>query len=136
MSVALIIDGVLSLLLVAAIIACVVVYRRLGTIRAGQTELKGLVEDLNSAVSTAQRSVIDLKSSASEVETRLRDASVKASAMSDELSMITESGNNLADRIERGLIGAGKTAERDIGVVPTGKKKQQQEILAALREAR
>ncbi|MBL4789458.1 MAG: hypothetical protein JKY60_10565 [Kordiimonadaceae bacterium] len=135
-SMALIVDGVLALLLVAAIVACVVVYRRLGTIRAGQAELKTLVDDLNRAVSTAQRSVVDLKNSAGEVESRLRDASSKASAMSDELSFITESGNNLADRIERGLVGAGKAADRDIGAVPKAKKKQQQEILAALREAR
>ena len=55
--------------------------------------------------------------------------------------MITEAGNNLADRIERGLTGAGtgKAGGGTSGATPTQERassKQQQEILAALREAR
>jgi len=132
-----IVDGILAILLVAVIIVSLVVYRRLGTIKAGQAELRQLVDSLNMAVLDAQRSVANLKHSAVEVEERLKAETQKAKAISDELSMITEAGNNLADRIEKGLTGergSSQGAEKASDAKPA--QKQQQELLAALREAR
>lgn len=133
----LIVDGILALLLIAAIVVCILVYNRLGTIRAGQAELKSLVDQLNGAAVEAQRSVAGLKVSAEEIEGRLKLEGKKATAIADELSLMTEAGNNLADRIEKGLTSA-RSEERAGGSVPEANesKKQQQEILAALREAR
>jgi predicted PurR-regulated permease PerM len=130
-----IVDGVLAVLLVTAIVVSIIVYKRLGTIREGQAQLRELVDDLNRAVMNAQSSVAGLKKSAVEIEEILQARVQKASALADELGMITEAGNNLADRIERGLT----TANRGDTVQPKAEKassKQQQEILAALREAR
>lgn len=132
----LMVDGVLAVLLVTVIIACAFVYRRLGTIKEGQAELRLLVDQLNTAVVEAQRSVSNLKQSASEIEGRLQVETRKASALADELGLITEAGNNLADRIERGLTGAGAAPSASEVAEPKGDKKQQKEILAALREAR
>ena len=132
----LVVDGVLAILLIAAITVSIIVYRRLGTIREGQSQLRILVNDLNKAVRDAQVSVSGLKQSAIEIEDRLHQKVQKATKLADELGMITEAGNNLADRIERGLTGSGVKPET---IEETGKKassKQQQEILAALREAR
>lgn len=136
---ALMVDGILALLLLAAIVVCAFVYRRLGTIKEGQAELRVLVDQLNNAVVEAQRSVANLKQSAAEVEGRLQVEIRKANSLSDELGMITEAGNNLADRIERGLTGAGTQPKPDVAVDtsrPVKEKKQQKEILSALREAR
>ncbi|MFC3051223.1 DUF6468 domain-containing protein [Kordiimonas pumila] len=128
----LIVDSVLAVLLFAVIIVCLIVYRKLSVIKEGQTELRDLVDRLNTAVFEAQRSVGTLGKSASDIEGRLKVEVQKASAIADELSLITEAGNNLADRIEKGLTqGDGKPAI-DKGT----NKKQQEEILAALREAR
>lgn len=135
----LVVDGVLALLLVAAIVVCFFVYRRLGTIKEGQAELRLLVDQLNHAVVEAQRSVANLKQSAAEVEGRLQVETKRASSLADELGLITEAGNNLADRIERGLTGAGQQSRTDAGVASTEQvreKQQQKEILSALREAR
>ena len=132
---ALIIDVILALLLVGAIVACFIVYRRLNTIRQGQDELKVLVDQLNNAAVEAQRSVAGLKASADEIEQRLSAERQKAGILADELAMITEAGNNLADRIEKGLT-SGKAEPRDAEPETKASKKQQQEILAALREAR
>lgn len=132
---ALIIDVILALLLVGAIVACFVVYRRLNTIRQGQDELKQLVDQLNNAAIEAQRSVAGLKASADEIEQRLSAERQKAGILADELAMITEAGNNLADRIEKGLT-SGKAESRGAEPEVKASKKQQQEILAALREAR
>ncbi len=133
---ALIIDGILAVLLIAVIVVCTIVYKRLGTIKSGQTELRALVDQLNNAVVEAQRGVNGLKTSATEIENRLQLEGKKASAMADELGMITEAGNNLADRIERGLTGASASAKPTVQNEPRTNKKQQEEILAALREAR
>ncbi len=135
----LVVDGVLALLLVAAIVVCFFVYRRLGTIKEGQAELRLLVDQLNHAVVEAQRSVANLKQSAAEVEGRLQVETKRASSLADELGLITEAGNNLADRIERGLTGAGQQSRSDAGQGSTEQvreKQQQKEILSALREAR
>lgn len=132
---ALVVDIILALLLVAAIASCFMVYRRLGTIRDGQSELKLIVNQLNKATIEAQRSVVGLKSSAEEIEQRLKIERQRAGAMADELSMITEAGNNLADRIERGLTST-KTEDISAPKDTVASKKQQQEILAALKEAR
>jgi len=131
----LLIDGFLALLLVGAIVICGLVYRRLGTIREGQSELKALVDQLSGAASDAQRSVEVMKSAADEIEIRLKSESQKASGIADELSLMNEAGNNLANRIEKGLTGAGSTSSAAAAPVQENKK-QQKEILAALREAR
>lgn len=131
----LLIDGFLALLLVGAIVICGLVYRRLGTIREGQSELKALVDQLSGAASDAQRGVEVLKSAADEIEIRLKNESHKASVIADELSLMSEAGNNLADRIEKGLTGTGATSSTTTAPVQESKK-QQKEILAALREAR
>jgi len=132
----LLIDGFLALLLIGAIVVCSLVYRRLGTIRAGQSELKALVDQLSGAASDAQRGVEVLKTAADEIEARLKMESQKASVIADELSLMTEAGNNLADRIEKGLTGAGQETGPATGPEQQKSKKQQKEILAALREAR
>ena len=135
----LLIDGVLAVLLVAVIFVCFFVYRRLGTIKEGQAELRILVDQLNNAVVEAQRSVANLKQSAAEVEGRLQIETRKASSLADELGLITEAGNNLADRIERGLTGGAEHKQASsaaFAMQAEPEKKQQKEILAALREAR
>jgi hypothetical protein len=131
----LIVDGLLALLLVATITACFIVYKRLSTIKDGQAELQRLVRDLNAAAQQAQKGVAGLKASAEEVEGRLALERQKAVAMADELSLITESGNNLANRIEQGLTSRNSDVEAP-KTEKTASKKQQQAILAALREAR
>jgi len=133
---ALIVDSILAVLLVGAIIACFIVYRRLSTIREGQDELRQLVEQLNHAAVEAQRSVAGLRSSADEIEQRLSSERQRASVLADELAMITEAGNNLADRIEKGLTSEKRGEKQSLSGEDKASKKQQQEILAALREAR
>ena len=133
----LIVDGILALLLIAVIVMCLVVSRRLGAIKSGQAELRALVEQLNGAVADAQRSVVGLKSSADEIEARLKVERQKASTMADELALMTEAGNNLADRIEQKLTGSGAKVDVAGSDEPSkASRKQQEAILAALKEAR
>ena len=155
----LIIDGLLAVLLVAAIISCVLVYKKLVNLRDGQAEMKKLVEDLNGAVIEAQRTVGGLKHTAVDAEATLQTQVQKAKALTEELLMITEAGNNLADRIEKGLTSGSKANRADqqsqgaekktVGenkskqngrqaeeIEPKSFRPEQKELLAALKEAR
>lgn len=134
-----IVDGVLAVLLIAVIVVCTIVYRRLSTIREGQEQLRQLVDSLNNAVVDAQRSVGNIRQAALDADEKLGAEIKRAKSMAEELSMITEAGNNLADRIEQGLTGDKSSAPAKAAADPAepkANKKQQQEILAALREAR
>ncbi len=134
-----IVDGVLAILLIAVIVVSSVVYRRLSTIREGQEQLRQLVDSLNNAVVDAQRSVGNIRQAALDADEKLGSQIKRAKSMAEELSMITEAGNNLADRIEQGLTGERTPAPNKAAAEsaePKANKKQQQEILAALREAR
>lgn len=138
--VSLIVDGALAALMLTVIAACYFVYRRLATIKEGQTELRQLVDQLNNAVVEAQRSVKNLKHTAAQTEEKLLAETRKASSVADELSMITEAGNNLADRIERGFSERGDNTPLAGGVAAASEaqaaSKQQQDILTALKQAR
>lgn len=147
----LLIDGALIILLVVAIFACFIVYRRLEAVRKGQSEMALLVEDLNRAVGDAQTGIQTLKYTATEVESGLGSSIKEARSLRDELSIISEAANNLADRIERGVSesrardagtgseldgsGSSKTADPDKpSQAPSGKK--QKDLMSALKEAR
>ncbi|GHF29357.1 hypothetical protein GCM10017044_25760 [Kordiimonas sediminis] len=141
----LVIDGILVVLLLAAIVACILVYRRMMTIREGQAELKALVDNLNIAISEAQKSVTYLKTSSTDIEDTLKTQMIKGRALADEMAVIIEAGNNLADRIEQGLTGPGRAGAK-IGSVSNDildedetdpeRNAEQRALLEALREAR
>jgi hypothetical protein len=128
----LIINGILAVLLIAVIIVCMIVYKRLQTIRDGQVEMRELMDSLNISVLQAQKSVKDISVSSQDVEERIGIQITKASKLVDELTLITEAGNNLADRIDRNIANYGGEKPDDNETT----RKQQKEILAALKEAR
>ncbi|WP_374764500.1 DUF6468 domain-containing protein [Yunchengibacter salinarum] len=97
------IDGVLALLLIGAMITGYMVHRRLSALREGQKEMEGLVTRLDGAVNRAQHAIGDLKTEAGAAREKLEGNIRRAKSLSEELAMITEAGNNLADRIDHGL---------------------------------
>lgn len=130
----LVIDGLLAVLLISVIIVCVIVYKRLQTIRDGQVEMRELMDSLNISVLQAQKSVKDISASSKDVEERMGLQVAKATKLVDELTLITEAGNNLADRIDRNISKYGGSDSKVETAETTSK--QQKEILAALKEAR
>lgn len=129
----LVLDSILAVFLLGVIILCTVVYRKLSIIKDGQEELGKLVDSLNEAVENAQRSVKGIKEAAIESEVDLQGTIKKARSMVDELSLMTEVGNNLANRLEAGSATKGKVTKKS----PIEEQsKEQKDILAALKEAR
>lgn len=126
------IDGVLALLLIGAIVACWVVSKRLSTIREGQDELRKLVDDLNLAMTKAQKSAETIKKASSQASAQIDEEMTKARSMVDELSLMTASANNLADRLERGVETVSKSRQPE----PDSELREQKDILDKLRQAR
>lgn len=136
-----IIDLVLAILLLAAIGSSFLLHRRIAVFRKGQEELGALVEKLNEATNQAQASVAEMKSSGTVVEEHLKNEISRARAMADELSLITEAGDSLADRLERRLTGSSSAASGeqndDAGDAPdTGDDESKPTFFGALKEAR
>lgn len=126
-------DSILALFLLGVMILCIFVYRRLSIIKDGHEELSRLVDDLNQAVNNAQQSVSGIKAAAIESEGELQSTIKKARSMVDELSIMTEVGNNLANRLEASSTkSSGKVKKTPI----EEQSKEQSDILAALKKAR
>lgn len=103
MGIDLISNGVVAILLACTIWFAFNLNRRLGVMRTQQEEFARLVLSLNQATSRAQEGIYELKTVSQTSAEALRAEIVKARALADELAIITEAGNNLADRIEIGL---------------------------------
>ena len=102
MWISLIFDGIIAVLLGVTIFYCTLVNRRLGALRSSKDELKQVIEDLTVATTNAQMSIAHLKEAGREVVGTLEDDVRKGRALSDELSLMVEAGNNLANRLEGG----------------------------------
>jgi len=141
------VDATLIILLVVMIISAYRLHQRLNIMRSGQDELRKTVDNLNQAIGDAQRSVAGLKLSATDIQETLGIETRAARALADELKLITEAGNNLADRIERGLVksrpdetnggsGSSSAAPGTISPTETDQMRAQQALLKALKDAR
>lgn len=103
MSFELIANIVVAVLLVATIGFAFVLNRRLQSMKDEQAVMGRLISGLNLATAKAQEGIYELRSVAQTTEETLKQKIVEARALADELQLITETGNNLAKRIETGL---------------------------------
>ena len=93
------VDLVAIALLGATVFYCVLLDRRLRAMRDGQDGLKDTIYTLNEACDRAAMSVRNLAGATEQVDDELERRLERARALADELGMILESGNNLADRL-------------------------------------
>jgi hypothetical protein len=90
----------LDVLLAFTLCYCVVLERRLAAVRKGQEGLKTTIGELNMAISGAGASLRTLKSAAGEAAVNLDDRLKRARLHIDELSVLTTSGERIAQRME------------------------------------
>ena len=120
MTTTLLLDLLVAALLSATIFYCWQLNRRLVVLRGGHDELRLLIENLNEATRKAQAATVELKSSSDTIGARLNGQVASARVLVDELKLIVETGNTLADRVSGGLRGVsgrpasgGKAAPRE-----------------------
>lgn len=102
MSLPLVVEIALSLLLLATLGYCALLERKLTALRKGQDGLKDIISDLNAAITTAGVSMRMLKSTAAGAAESLDQGVGRARNLIDELSVLTASGERIAQRIEQG----------------------------------
>src|SRR6202789_4397553 len=90
----------LEILLAITLVYCVILERRLASVRKGQEGLKTTIGELNMAISGAGASLRALKSAAGEAAQTLDERLKRARLHIDELSVLAASGERIADRIE------------------------------------
>jgi len=135
----LLVDGALVLLLAAVLAAGIRINRRFAEMRKGQAELADLVQRLERSTAQAQEAIGQLKAESQSVREDLEAETRKARALIDELTVITEAGDNLAGRLERQMSARGRDeAARSAGSSggDGSQKGGRPELLDALKEAR
>ena len=143
----LLLDFLVAGLLVATLYYCVRLERRLRAFRTGQDGLREVVDRLNASTENARQSIEGLKQAAGVAAEQLEKRVRGAEALIDEMKVIVEAGNNLANRLEARLTGAGKpnaaeslqpasAPEREAKVAAMPQAAREERILRALREAR
>jgi hypothetical protein len=91
---------VLEVLLAATLGYCILLERRLAAVRKGQDGLSRTVGELNMAIAGAGASLRALKAAAGESAATLDDRLKRARLHIDELSVLTTSGERIAQRME------------------------------------
>ncbi|MBA2590036.1 MAG: hypothetical protein H0U98_15595 [Alphaproteobacteria bacterium] len=90
----------LEVLLAFTLAYCVILERRLAAVRKGQEGLSRTIGELNMAISGAGASLRALKSAAGEAAQTLDERLKRARLHIDELSVLTVSGERIAQRME------------------------------------
>jgi hypothetical protein len=90
----------LEVLLVFTLVYCVILERRLAAVRRGQEGLSRTIGELNMAISGAGASLRALKAAAGEAAQTLDERLKRARLHIDELSVLTVSGERIAQRME------------------------------------
>ena len=90
----------LEALLAVTLCYCIVLERRLAAVRKGQEGLARTIGELNMAISGAGASLRALKSATGEAAQTLDERLKRARLHIDELSVLTASGERIAQRME------------------------------------
>ena len=99
LNISLIVELGLSALLLATIIYCAILERRLSALRKGQDGLKDTIAKLNEAIVAAGSSMRMLKSTAAGAAEALDERIARGRGLADELSILTASGDRIAERM-------------------------------------
>ncbi|HEY0104664.1 MAG TPA: DUF6468 domain-containing protein [Rhizomicrobium sp.] len=97
----LIVELAMTGLLAVTLVYCIVLERRLAAVRRGQEGLRSTIGELNGAIAHAGASMRSLQATAAGAADTLDDRLKRARALIDELSLLTASGERIAERFDR-----------------------------------
>jgi len=134
--ISLVLDVLVAGLLAGTIYFCWILNQKLEALRGDRAELERLIASLNDATGKAAAGIEELKANGEQIAGRLAAQVKQGRGLTDELSLIMEAGNNLADRLanrpQQGPV-AVKLA-RSEPEAPAGQ--HEPALLRALREVR
>ncbi len=97
---ALVLDIVVIVMLGVTIFYALRLSRHLDTFRSNRSDMEKLIRELSTQITRAQEGISTLDEISKERSDDLRRLVAKAQGLSDELQLMTESGNSLAGRLE------------------------------------
>ena len=100
-----VIDAALCVVLIGVMIVGTRLWHKIDVMKSSQQELQDLMRQLNGATERANMAVVQLRAAIKEADAKLGERLTKARAVSDELSIITDSGDRLASRLADSLQG-------------------------------
>jgi ABC-type transporter Mla subunit MlaD len=130
MTLAFALETALTSLLAATLVYCIVLERRLAAVRKGQDGLRTMIGELNAAIAGAGASLRALKAAASGAADTLDDRLKRARALADELSLLTSSGERIAERFDRAVT---PNSARQATPLPSGSVMHRLDALKAVR---
>jgi ABC-type transporter Mla subunit MlaD len=130
MTLAFALEMALTGLLAATLVYCIVLERRLAAVRKGQEGLRTMIGNLNAAIAGAGASLRALKAAASGAADTLDDRLKRARALADELSLLTTSGERIAERFDRAVT---PISARNTAPLPSGSVMHRLDALKAVR---
>lgn len=120
-------------LLAVTLIYCVVLERRLAAVRKGQEGLRSTIGELNTAITNAGASLRALKAAASGAADTLDDRLARARTIIDELSLLTASGERIAERFDRASDASALARRAPPSELPSGSIMKRLDSLRAVR---
>jgi len=99
-SLSLVLDGVIVVLLIATIIYAARLSLYLKKFKESRADLEGIIADLSKHIDKADTAVATLNDAIEKNSGELQVKMNKANAMFDELDIVVQSGDSLADRLE------------------------------------
>jgi hypothetical protein len=135
MNIGMIVEVALMVLLAVTLAYCIVLERRLSAVRRDQQGLKGIIGDLNTAITNAGASMRALKATAAGAAETLDDRLGRARATIDELSLLTASGERIAERFDRATTqqAAARAPAKNNSNLPSGSIMGRLDALRAVR---
>jgi hypothetical protein len=103
MTLSFVLELMLTVLLAVTLLYCIVLERRLAAVRKGQDNLKGIIGELNASIGKAGAALAALKAASGNAAGTLDERIKHARALADELSLLTASGERIAERFDRAV---------------------------------
>ena len=97
----LLLDGLILVFLCVTIFYAARLSLFMKSFRQGKSDMHRLVRDLNNVIARAESAVIGMKENAADVEAGMKEVIHEAKFLSDELKFMNETGDGLADRLEK-----------------------------------
>jgi chromosome segregation ATPase len=136
MSIALLVDAVVIVLLIATMTYCTRLEKRLKALRSGQDGLRDVIAGLDRATDRAQESLAQLKSLGGTTAEDLKAERERAESLLDELKLMTQSANSVADRLAA-TRGPAKPVLREVhSESDQAREAPPEDMFQALRQAR
>ena len=106
----LVIDGLVAGLLAVTCVYCVLLDRKLRAVRGAQTDMRRLVDGLDAAAGKARASLDAIRTEGVATGERLKSQMAAAQSLHEELSMMVDTADRVADRMEAASRGGSESA--------------------------